>query len=166
MEEYVLTRPGILSSEHSPTRLPRAIRAIPIQSLSYSHPAQSHRSSNPSLACPSFVSVRRGARARASTVECDRPWQPGPGEACHAQCFGFGFGFGFRHTLPVPTLATRDPQNIILHSHRAPGAASWMSCIVYHSHEWDTWRREPEIMMEVGSVTLAWDMTRTLWSCG
>lgn len=35
--------------------------------------------------------------------------------------------------------------------------------IVHHSHFWDTWRRDLEIMMEVGSVTLAWDMTRTLW---
>lgn len=38
--------------------------------------------------------------------------------------------------------------------------------IVHHSHYRDTWRRDLEIMMEVGSVTLAWDMTRTLWSCG
>lgn len=140
MEEYVLTRPGILSSEHSPTRLPRAIRAIPIQSLSYSHPAQSHRSSNP----PSHV------RPLSQSA-------PGPGLApsnvatrtrgslklvMHiANALAFAIHYPYRPLRP----ATRRT------SFRGPRVRH----IVHHSHYRGTWRREPEIMMEVGSVTLA-----------
>lgn len=145
------SRPGILSSEHSPTRLPRAIRAIPIQSLSYYHPAQSHRSSNP----PSHV------RPLSQSA-------PGPGPApSNVATRSRGSLTRTMLWLWLSPYAIHYPyQPLRPTTRRTSFRGPRVRHIVHHSHYRDTWRRDLEIMMEVGSVTLAWDMTRTLWSCG
>lgn len=146
------SRPGILSSGHSPTRLPRAIRAIiPIQSLSYSHPAQSHRSSNPpSHVRPLSLSAAGPGPAPSNVATRTR------GSLKLVMHIANALAFAIRYPYQPLRPATRRT------SFRGPRVRH----IVHHSHYRDTWRRDLEIMMEVGSVTLAWDMTRTLWSCG
>lgn len=109
------------------------------------HARSRRRSNPPSHVRPySFVSVRPGARASAVECDCDDP-EPGRLEACHAHALASA----------VPTLATRGPRTSFC-APTAPGTAGRAS----QPYERDTWRREPEIMMEAGSVTMAMAMAR------
>lgn len=146
------SRPGILSSEHSPTRLPRAIRAIPI----YSHPAQSHRSSKPPPHVRPLSLSAAGPGPGPAPSNVTVRGNPDPGNLVTHIANALALAFATRYPYQPLRPATRRT------SFRGPRVRH----IVHHSHYRDTWRRDLEIMMEVGSVTLAWDMTRTLWSCG
>lgn len=165
------SRPGILSSEHSPTRLPRAMPSGPSPSKAFHIPTLLkviEAQTPPSHVRPLSLSAPGPGPGPAPSNVTVRG-NPDPGKLdthiANALALALALAFAIRYPYQPLRPATRRTSFRTLTGPRGRHHECRASC-KYHSHEWDTRRREPEIMMEVGSVTLAWDMTRTLWSCG